>query len=170
MNIDEIYSGSEDWLRAPDLESRAEWHLRIESVGATKFKQRDGTEKHQAVLKFFGARKKLGLNITNKKRMVNMFGKETDNWISQEVTLYTVETNDADGNPALGIRIRDKSISSTMPTVTTELPERSGFVSGLPQQVNERGFTQSGKRPDAPKPMPIDERNPPAEFNDEVPW
>lgn len=159
MNVDDIYSASGDWLKASDLTGRSEWHLRIESVSTNAFKQKDGSEKKQAVLKFFGAKKQLGLNVTNKNRMVKMFGKDTDNWISQEVTLYTTET-EMDGQTMLGIRIRDKS--TTAPIVTSALPSNgNGFVSGLPQQ-----------QPPKVKPkMAFDDRNPPPDdMNDEVPF
>jgi hypothetical protein len=99
MNINDVISADDRFLKAPDLKGR-KVSVRIESFTVENFK-----EKKQIVLKFFGAKKVLGLNKINTKMIASMHGDETEAWIGKEIQLYPSKTQNAQGQIVDCIRI-----------------------------------------------------------------
>jgi len=159
--VDEIY-GSDNWLRAPDLQGH-EWKLRIESQSVVEFKNRDGTKKKQVALKFFGAQKLFGVNKTNAKRMEKMFGGNPAMWIGEEITLYVAEVQDSNGNPVDGIRIREMA-QPALPQQAMQPPpaQQQQPQPRLLKEFNE-GQQYNERNPPPPTRAPDD-------MNDKVPF
>lgn len=145
MNIDDL-NGESKWLRAPDLQGKPA-RVKIADWDLTKFKQQDGSEKTQVVLKFEGKTKQLGLNKTNREMIASMHGKETEDWIGKEITLVTGKTMNPGGQLVDCIRVAYEAPKSRAP--------------------------QNGNGAPKVKPkMAFDEANPPPvdDVNDEVPF
>src|SRR5882672_4830114 len=99
MNINDVISADDRFLKAPDLQGR-KVSVRIESFTVENFK-----EKKQIVLKFFGAKKVLGLNKINTKMIASMHGDEVEEWIAKEVMLFPSKTQNQQGQIVDCIRI-----------------------------------------------------------------
>lgn len=147
MNINDVYGNSE-WLKAADLKGK-KVRVRIESWTTHTFKQQDGSERPQVSLSFAGTTKKLGLNKINAKMIASMYGDDVENWVGQEVTLYPSKTPNLQGNIVDCVRIEFVQ------------PETVGFISGL---------RDAARTAPVPKLKKVDERNPPDDMNDEVPF
>src|SRR5882762_1078173 len=116
MNINDVISADDRFLKAPDLQG-CKVSVRIESFTVENFK-----EKKQIVLKFFGAKKVLGLNKINTKMIASMHGNEVEEWIAMEVVLFPSKTQNQQGQIVDCIRIEYQ-----VPSVAAPGP----FVSGL---------------------------------------
>lgn len=57
-------------------------------------------------LTFRGTERKLTLNVTNKDKLVKLFGAETDDWIGKKVALYGAEATFG-GKTTQAVRIGD---------------------------------------------------------------
>lgn len=91
MNIDEIYSGSNKYLRAADLQGNRVV-VTISDYTIEEMKSDEGNKK-QVVLHFDGKEKVLGLNKTNAERIAAHVGsKNPDDWIGCKIKLYPSKT------------------------------------------------------------------------------
>ena len=150
MNINDVISADDRFLKAPDLQG-CKVSVRIESFTVENFK-----EKKQIVLKFFGAKKVLGLNKINTKMIASMHGNEVEEWIGKAVLLFPSKTQNQQGQIVDCIRIEYQ---------VPHTPQQ--FVSGLAKDGNRA--EQAAKRQ-------FDERNPPPanpvrdEMNDPIPF
>lgn len=97
-----------NFLKGTDIGSNREVPVTVSKVELSENKGRDGSATPQFVLHFEGKEKKLGLNVGNTDTMIMTFGPETDEWVGKEITLFTVQTQNAQGQPTLGIRIKGK--------------------------------------------------------------
>lgn len=137
VDLDDIY-GSGKWLRAGDLQGRATV-VKIAGYDTTEFKQKDGTQKKQLVLKFEGKEKELGLNWTNAKRCADLCGsRDPEDWIGQNIELYPTEV-EAFGETVEAIRIRapKKQREQVAPkrvpeTIPYDDPEDPGIDDDIP--------------------------------------
>lgn len=80
--------------------------MRIMSVREEQIESKQGTEA-KAVMYFHGSNKGLILNKTNIKRLVAMFGADTDQWLHNWVTIYA-EKGNWFGRSGWAVRIDDK--------------------------------------------------------------
>lgn len=148
MNINDVY-GDSVWLRATDLKdgdgNPTKYRLRIAGWDTTEFKQNDGSVRKQIVISFHGAKKKLGLNVTNSKMIASMYGDDTNEWTGKEVILCPQKTMNQQGNLVDCIRIE------------YEAPKKA--------KVTQVGSTRA--TPKAAVKQMFDERNPPPDENDE---
>ncbi len=112
--IDDVY-GEGEWLKAADLDGR-QVVVKITSTSMTVFDdKRSGEKKKQIVLHFEGKKKKLGLNLTNAKKVASICeSKNTDDWIGHSIMLYPTEV-EAFGETTEAIRIRAVPTSKARP-------------------------------------------------------
>jgi len=144
MNINDVISADDRFLKAPDLQGR-KVSVRIESFTVENFK-----EKKQIVLKFFGAKKVLGLNKINTKMIASMHGDETDNWIGKEVLLFPSKTQNQQGQIVDCVRIEFQPPQPPQQFV-------SGLAGGGHQPMTATFTPRGGASPS----QQFNERNPP---------
>lgn len=99
MELSNVFGG--DSLKAADLQG-SEPTVIIASVEMKKF-----DNGNKLVIAFEGKKKGLVCNKTNANRIAFAFGTNTDNWIGQEVTLFT-DMVDFQGKLVEAIRVRAK--------------------------------------------------------------
>ena len=92
-----------DFLYFYDLPSK-EYAVEIDRVEQGEAKNSTGTKK-MPFLYFVGHKKALGLNKTNTKTIVRLYGTEVEKWVGKRLTLY-VTTVDAFGETVPCIRIK----------------------------------------------------------------
>lgn len=97
MELSTVFGGAT--LKAADLQGR-EPTVIIASVEMKKF-----DNGNKLVITFEGKDKALVCNKTNANRIAHYYGTNTDNWIGQELTLYT-DLVDFQGKPVEAIRVR----------------------------------------------------------------
>ena len=157
MNINDVISADDRFLKAHDLQGR-KVSVRIESFTVENFK-----EKKQIVLKFFGAKKVLGLNKINTKMIASMYGDEVEEWIAKEVVLFPSKTQNQQGQIVDCVRIEYQG---------PHAPQQ--FVSGLAGVDHQAKAPELLSKGQAQK--QFDERNPPPanpardEMSDPIPF
>jgi len=109
VNADEIYPSR--WLKAEDV-GEEKIKVTIKEIKVEEFGEGDKTQK-KIVLEFDESDKGLVLNKTNKDRLKEAWGNETDNWIGHAIQLYTVVVSF--GNKEMNA-IRLKTIGGGDPT------------------------------------------------------
>lgn len=87
MDATEIYSSQ--WLKAADIKEK-KVKVTVAEVKPVVVKD---NEPRKLELHFSELQKSLLLNKTNGTRMMEAFGKETDNWAGKTIELYTIMTN-----------------------------------------------------------------------------
>lgn len=132
-------------LYAFDLDGR-DVTLQIEKVFAGEVQGEKGRKSKKPIIKFVGKDKKLAVNKTNGKTIAALYGKETEQWVGQGLTLYPT-TTDFGGETVECIRIRPVK------------PERKAPANGggktSPRASN--GPQQTAKPPPAADTPPISE-------------
>jgi hypothetical protein len=98
VDINTVYKSQHNKWKAEDLNGQA-YDMVIARVEIIDFE--DGAK---ACVYFRGDERGLVLNITNKNALVEMFGTDTDGWVNQTVTMYSVPTT-YQGRPTTGIRL-----------------------------------------------------------------
>ena len=104
MKLNEVYTGSSNFLKAADLQGRT-IRVKISSVGVHEFEEEGKAKKKQLVLSFEGKEKKLGLNVTNATSIAKILGDDTDMWIGGEIKIYPTTTDFGDRKDVPCIRI-----------------------------------------------------------------
>lgn len=99
MELSSVFGG--DSLKAADLQGN-EPTVIIEKVEMKKF-----DNGNKLVISFEGKKKALVCNKTNANRIAYAYGTNTDNWIGQELTLFT-DLVDFQGKAVEAIRVRAK--------------------------------------------------------------
>lgn len=98
-----------EWLASEDIIGKTPVKVEIESViKVTGAQFDDGRKQDVFTIKFKGKDKKLVMNSTNRKSLVNMFGGDVKDWKGKEVELVVVKVR-AFGEWRHGIRIVDKT-------------------------------------------------------------
>lgn len=97
------------WLTWEDLPDGKDLVATIEDVQLFLDVKFEGgrTKDRMLGLKFKGGKRVLGLNATNRKTLVKMFGNLTGGWRSEKVALYVTQTQMA-GETRNCVRIRDR--------------------------------------------------------------
>jgi hypothetical protein len=91
-------------LEAADLNGK-DVVLTIEKVGFNNVGQ---AQVKKGIVYFSDADRGLVLNRTNTKRIIGIYGNETDSWVGKKITLYPSEA-DFQGNTVPCIRVREKA-------------------------------------------------------------
>jgi len=97
------------WLTWEDLPPEKDVNVTIVNVvrhAKVKF-QGGRVRENMLSLHFKGASRELGLNATNRRMLVKMFGGLTDGWFGQKIALYIAQTQMA-GETVNCVRIRDR--------------------------------------------------------------
>lgn len=137
MELSTVFGG--DSLKAADLQGH-EPTVIIEKVEMKKF-----DNGNKLVITFEGKKKCLVCNKTNANRIAFAFGTNTDNWIGQEVTLFT-DLVDFQGRPVEAIRVRAKKVtppqqqrtvrpSSSEMEQTEPAPQRRGSAQIIEDEI-----------------------------------
>ena len=79
MNIDEKFPR---FMKAEDVSGSGE-SFTIESVSVKEFDGDDGPET-KLIVKFVEEKSPLACNATNRKKLVKLFGPETDSWVGKK--------------------------------------------------------------------------------------
>ena len=107
MNINDVYQGASDFLKASDLKGKGV-KLTISKVGVQEFDEKGDSGPYKAkklILSFEGTEKELVLNKTNGRAIGAMYGDETDGWIGKQIKLYTAMV-DFQGSQVPAIRVQ----------------------------------------------------------------
>ena len=107
MELSNVFGG--DSLKASDLNGN-EPTVTIAGVEMKKF-----DDSNKLVIRFEGKKKVLVCNKTNANRIAHAFGTNTDNWIGNEITLFT-DMVDFQGRLVEAIRVRAKKSEQTPQT------------------------------------------------------
>ena len=99
MELSTVFGG--DTLKAADLQGN-EPTVTIAGVEMKKF-----DNGNKLVITFEGKKKALVCNKTNANRIAFAYGTNTDNWVGQELTLFT-DLVDFQGKAVEAIRVRAK--------------------------------------------------------------
>ena len=79
---------SSEWITADDLAGRSPITLEVESYEQKGARQDDGSEEMLLAIRFKGAHKPLGCNVTNGTLIESVIGTdEMDAWIGKKITL-----------------------------------------------------------------------------------
>lgn len=130
MNIDQAFPTK--FLSAADLQGR-DITVTINAVQIEDV----GTGDTKPVVYFQGAQKGLVLNKTNAHRIAEMYGKETEGWRGQSITLYPSET-DYQGKTVPCIRIRLQTAAAAEVQAPVHVPpsiEESAKTTGFDDEV-----------------------------------
>ncbi|HEV8329184.1 MAG TPA: hypothetical protein VGQ08_17040 [Nitrospiraceae bacterium] len=93
------------FLSASDLPSNEDTVLTITSFTEEWLRQGE-RQVNKCVLKFAERESGLPLNIGNGKVIVDLYGKEMNNWIDKKITLYVDPNVSYNGSQVSGIRVR----------------------------------------------------------------
>lgn len=94
-NIEDIdaseYAASDGkWLNAEFMKLKGLTRSTLRITGCSKGEYKDGT-KH-LTLHFYGTDKELGLNKTNLRTVISLYGPGTAGWIGKQVVVYVTQT------------------------------------------------------------------------------
>ena len=89
-DFDAMYGSK--YLSVPDLKGQRPRRT-IGKVEVAELKEKDGSTKRKRILYFEGEDKALVLNKTNAVKLAMAFGKESTNWVSARVELYSEMTS-----------------------------------------------------------------------------
>ena len=112
MNIGNAFPSK--YLRAADLQGK---DVVVTMRTVTMEQMPEGENK--PVLYFAGKNKGLVMNVTNARRVEDMYGVETDTWAGKAITIYPTET-EFRSEMRQCIRVRTERPNSTEPVVVAE--------------------------------------------------
>lgn len=92
------------YLSASDLGGKTA-RVTISGINMEELQDRTGKKESKMILYFRGKTKGMVCNKTNGKTLIAAFGDETDEWVNNEVILFTVLT-DVGGETKEGLRLR----------------------------------------------------------------
>lgn len=104
MRLKTIAAGNSNWLKGAMLDGE-DVVLTVKDV--TVSADKDG--KDQVVLTFEEIDKKLGLNLTNLRQMIDMVGSDdSDEFIGKAFTFFPIPSRTSDGKPTTSIAVKPK--------------------------------------------------------------
>lgn len=118
MNIEEAFPSK--YLKAADLQGQAV----IAKIATVKMEKLG--EDNRPMLYFVGKDKGLPINKSNKNKLVELFGAETDDWTGQTIEMFVILT-DYKGEQVEAIRLR-----APRATAAARRPAPSSQVSNEP--------------------------------------
>lgn len=97
------------WLAVEDLLGRGDVNLEIEGVFKDTDVEFDQGRKEKVIfsISFKGAKKRLVLNSTNRKRLVRKYGANVCEWKGKKVVLYVDPTVKMMGKVVGGVRVKE---------------------------------------------------------------
>jgi len=98
MDATDMYQSQ--WLTAEDVEEKGV-NVQIEKIKTVELQD----QPKKLELHFVNMNKTLVLNATNGKKMIELFGKNTDDWDEKVICLFVEET-EFKGKKVPGVRIR----------------------------------------------------------------
>lgn len=90
-----------------DIHGKGDVTVQIEKVTRGEVIGEKGRKKRMPFVAFKGASKRLGLNKTNTKTLIALYGKYAEDWVGQRCTLYITTTRNGEGDTVECIRIRN---------------------------------------------------------------
>ena len=96
-----------DYLHHYDLPEK-EYVVEIDKVEACELTGQGGRKTKKPLVFFKGHKKALGLNKTNAKTIIRLYGTQVEDWVGKRVTLYETTTEMA-GETVECIRVRPKA-------------------------------------------------------------
>jgi hypothetical protein len=81
---------SNGWLKGEDLEEGERTVVTIKAAYEHTFEQSGET---RPVLEFMEMEERLTLNKTRVKKLVELFGTDSETWIGQKISLYAIDVN-----------------------------------------------------------------------------
>ena len=93
-----------DYLSAKDIQAKGPQKVTINAVSSEQVRGDNGLEE-KWILSFDGCRKRLILNVTNNNTLIDSYGYESNDWIGQVVTLFTIEVQFG-GKMVPGLRVK----------------------------------------------------------------
>ena len=110
------------WFKVEDLPNSPHGFLDVTIAGNAQGKYQDG--KDSLEVSFYEHPKPLGLNVTNRKRLMLMFGNDVglDELTGRRIRLYAELTQDQSGSPIWGVRIQP--VPETIQYASQEARER----------------------------------------------
>lgn len=133
-----------NWFKVEDLPGRERGTLQvtIAKVGMSKFK--DG--KDSVDLWFHEHPKPFGCNVTNRKRLQMIFGDvELPELVGHRIELYAELTQDMNGRPTWGVRIR--AIPDSVQSSSAGARERIAAARQAVEQPRQRAPQPAPQRP-----------------------
>lgn len=124
------------FFKAAELRSKK---LKLTISGASKEEMNDG--KPKLVISFDEDPRRLVLNVGNRTELISRFGRNTENWIGQQVTLVTQRCQGPTGM-TWGVRFEEASADDVGAEVDDEIPAEGGgtAVSAPARRPARRGF------------------------------
>ena len=106
----EMRDPNSPWLASEDILDKGDVPVTIEGVYKhIDAKFQDGRKETIFALGFKGKKKRLVLNATNRRTLVNMFKtSDTMKWVGERIALYVDPNVKAFGDVVCGIRIRKR--------------------------------------------------------------
>jgi hypothetical protein len=110
MDVNDLFPSK--YLKASDADPALT--VTIQRIVQETMKNRDGKEETKPVIFFVEHEKGMVLNRTNAKTLEDLFGTDTDNWISERVVLAAVEV-DAFGETKPALRFKKETPAMSRP-------------------------------------------------------
>jgi hypothetical protein len=136
-----------DYIHAADLDEK-ERVLVIERVEQGALDTHSKTKKKMPIVYFKGAKKGLGINVTNAKTLIALYGPHTEKWIGKAITIYPTTTDSPEGRVDC-IRIRQRA-----PEPRAVAPRQAAGAKQEPQPAHDPA---TGEVPPDQEP-PMDEQ------------
>lgn len=129
MNANDVFPSR--FLKADDVDG--ELTVTILGIELETLKNRDRKDEQKAVCKFAEAGvKPLILNKTNWGIIAGLYGKDSDDWERQRITLYTTDV-EAFGEKVRAVRVRDRKPVAARPAPAKMPAVQTLAVDGPPQ-------------------------------------
>lgn len=112
MDYRKMYDDKEHFY-AYDLEGR-ERTMEISRVESGELTGEKNRKSKKPMVSFVGEKKKLALNKTNGKAIAAMYGKDTEAWVGESITIYPT-TTEFGGETVDCIRVRPQRPSNRQP-------------------------------------------------------
>ena len=130
MKVSDAYPSK--YLTSADLNGKTPRvtisHIEMEEVGKDK--------QVKPIVYFKSVKKGLVCNVTNARAIQASYGEEMDDWAGSELILFTVMTNNQQGETVEGLRVRaPQPKDNPKPTMTPSHPKRQ--VGGISDTISE---------------------------------
>jgi hypothetical protein len=118
-DFDALYGSK--YISDADLKGRQPT-LTVGKVEIAELHEKNGSTKRKYVMWFEGATKALVINQTNARKLADVYGKQTQNWIGQKIQLYSEDTSFGKG-----VRVRPLRKPTTLTEPDKDLDDAIGF-------------------------------------------
>lgn len=127
-------------LYAFDLDGIGDRTLEIVSVSRGELTGENNRKSKKPIVTFAGESKKLALNKTNGKTIAALYGKDTDRWVGELITIYPT-TTEFGGKTVDCIRVRPERPERS--EARRQAPDRASGKPGSRQSKAERDAAES---------------------------